>query len=789
VAAAAVISASAAPTVAGQLWVTHPQAAAADAANQAIALQFRKDLTLPAKPKRFVVQVSADDRYVLTVNGRRVAAGPSRGDLAHWRYQTLDLAPYLKKGVNVLAAQVWSDGKVAPLAQISAGKTAFTLWAADPAQNQVDTDAGWRVRVDGSRVVQAGMPQLLREVGPTYYAAAGPETHIGESRAWDWASPSTMATDWSPVVPALAAGSPSPWTLTADQIPQMSYATISAGRVVRSQGATDALPDGPTTVSAGSEAVFLVDAGRVLAAYPELVISGGRGAEVTVKYTEALYGPDRQRLKDRASIEGKVLGLTDTFRPDGGAGRSFHPFWWRTWRFAEIRVKTAGEPLRLEAFKAHETGYPFEQRGRFESNDPQLNEIWRVGWRTALLDAHETYMDTAYWEQLQYIGDTRLQALISFAVSGDGRLAAQAIDAFEESRKIEGLPQSAAPSSSKNLIPPFAPLWIGMVHDYWTWQPDAAVVRRSLPGVRAVLEWHSGYLGDNGLLRPTPGWMFVDWRPTLDGRSKGKASEPGACVTTLLYLGALQQAADLEAALGEPARAEADRAQAARLATAVQRQCWDAGRGIFADDAAKTRFSQHVNSLAVLYDVAPKAEQAAILQRVVAGPDGIEAPEGVTGTTYYFSYYLLSAMEKAGLGDRYAGQLGTWRKLLAQNFTTWPENPDPTRSDTHAWSAHPTSDLLTVVAGIRPAAPGFAQVKVEPHLGELNRLQAAMPHPLGTIEARYRRNGDTLVAEVRLPKGLPGRFVWRGESRPLKAGRNSFRLPWPQAERASSSSK
>ncbi len=52
---------------------------------------------------------------------------------------------------------------------------------------------------------------------------------------------------------------------------------------------------------------------------------------------------------------------------------------------------------------------------------PELNQIWDIGWKTALLDAHETYMDTAYWEQLQYIGDTRIQMLVSYDGAGSSR--------------------------------------------------------------------------------------------------------------------------------------------------------------------------------------------------------------------------------------------------------------------------------------------------------------------------------------------------------------------------------
>ena len=156
---------------------------------------------------------------------------------------------------------------------------------------------------------------------------------------------------------------------------------------------------------------------------------------------------------------------------------------------------------------------------------------------------------------------------------------------------------------------------------------------------------------------------------------------------------------------------------------------------------------------------------------------GIDAAAGVTGTTYYFSFYLVRALEHAGLADRYFEILTTWRDLLAKHFTTWPETPDPSRSDSHAWSAHPTFDLLSLVAGVEPASPGFATVRIRPHLGSLTFVDAATAHPRGQIETRYRRAGDKLRAEISLPQGIFGTFEWNGRSHPLHPGRNALTVP------------
>ena len=82
----------------------------------------------------------------------------------------------------------------------------------------------------------------------------------------------------------------------------------------------------------------------------------------------------------------------------------------------------------MDAVRARFSAYPFQERASFDSNDPVLRRIFDVGWRTARLCAHETYMDTPYWEQLQYIGDTRIQGLVSLYACGGDRLVKNAIE-------------------------------------------------------------------------------------------------------------------------------------------------------------------------------------------------------------------------------------------------------------------------------------------------------------------------------------------------------------------------
>jgi len=680
---------------------------------------------------------------------------------------------------NATAAQMDAARYAARLKQTSPSfqqsvATGFRL-TGEGAASAVSTDrGGWRVRRNEGHGFQPSAGQLPSQF---FYIAAPAEIIDASKTSFDWAGPVEAGSGWQDAVPAPAAARRG---LVADLLPPQAYAPTTPGKVVRSDlaGGT-AFPARPVTIPPNSKVKLLIQRDAMVSAYPQLDVEGGAGATINLKWSEALYDA-ALRKGDRALIGDRTAqGIFDTFLPDGQA-RTFAPLWWRTWRYAEIAVETKDQPLVLKAMRAFETGYPFHQVGRFASDDPVLTRIFDVGWRTARIDAHETYMDSAYWEQLQYTGDTRLQMLISYAVSGDPRLAEQAIDAFAGSDIDGGLMDGAYPQRLSNVIAPFALLWVGMLDDWRMQQPDPAPIVRSVARMRRVLDWFERWQQPSGLLGSSPHWNFIDWvgQPVTDRKlfpSYGTTNE--SCLMSVGWLGALQQGSRIEAAFGDPARARTDHARAERVRQAIRTRCWIPARGLFADNPSGDLFSQHMNALAILYDVATPEQAPAILDRIVAPGKGIDAPEGMFTTSYYFAWYLAQAFVHAGQGDRYLGLLDTWRDLLKLNYTTWPEERGNTRSDTHAWSAHPTADLLGIVAGIGPGSAGYKSLRVAPALGNLRNVEATAATPAGPVSVRYKVAGDRLTAEVTRPASLPGTFEWRGKSYPLVRTRTRLVLP------------
>jgi hypothetical protein len=750
-------------------WIAHPDAPAQSAG----VFHFRKVVDLAQRPDRLLVRISADNRYRLFVNGVSVSTGPARGDLLHWHYETVDLAPHLKAGRNVLAALVWNWGEWRPVAQMS-HRTGFLLHAEDPRNRQLNSGAGWEVLWNRA---YSFTPVLAPDNGG-YYAASPGETIDARLYPWGWEAAAPGGSGWTAATTVAAAtargteayGSGNEWQLVPRDIPHMEERQVRFARVRRSSGIKSpgsfARGRSELLVPANSRVSILLDQDHLTMAYPVLTTSGGAGAAATITYAEALFDAEG-RKGNRNEIEGKsIRGLRDRILFDGGARRRFQSLWLRTYRYVQLDIETGLEPLHIHDMHGIFTAYPFIQKARFEGGPDWIGDIWDIDWRIFRLSAFETFWDTPYYEQLQYVGDTRIESLLSLYLTGDDRLMRKAILDFHHSRVPEGLTASRYPSSHAQYIPPFSLWWIAMVHDHWMHRGDAAFARDLLPAIRGVIAWYEGHIDDNGMLGPMPWWNFLDWNGAYERGVPPGAEDGNSTPITFQFAFALQRAAELEEALGEVPGAIRYRALAARLNSAARTHAWEAGRGLFADTPQKTLFGQQTNALAVLAGAVPEAERKAVVERLLGDSSLVQA-------SFYFRFYVDEAMREAGLSDRYLERLEPWREMLRIGLTTTPENQEPTRSDSHAWSAHPNYHLLATVLGVRPSSPGFRSVVVAPALGPMRKVSGKIAHPAGAIEVRLERVGASgLRAEIKLPEGVSGILVWNGAHSPLRPGSN-----------------
>jgi hypothetical protein len=761
-----------------KLWNAYWIAQANDPGREYGVYYFRKSINLVARPAAFIVNVSADNRYKLYVNGTLVSAGPARGDTYYWNYETIDLAPWLTTGKNSIAAIVWNEAESRPEAQISL-RTAFILQGNTASEEILNSNNSWKCLQNRAYTPIVGVGY------PTYYVAGPGELVDMNKSVKNWMGADFNDSAW-PDAAQMEHGKPKGlpdafgWMLVPSVIPQMERTLQRIPSLRKAEGVTapSSFPATKTavTVPANTRATLLLDQTYLTSAYITLNFSGGKNAGISLMYAEALFdnlANYRTQKGNRNDVDGKIFaGRRDSVISDGSAGQSFNTLYWRTFRYIRLSVQTKDEPLVIDDIYGTFTGYPFRLNAKLHTDDPEMQKILDIGWRTARLDAMETYMDCPYYEQLQYIGDTRIQAMVSYYNSGDDRLARNAINLMDHSRIAEGLTLSRHPSYSPQIISTFSLWYIGVLHDYWMYRPDSSFIKDKLTGARAVLDFFSKYQQADGSLKGTPYWTFVDW-----AGGKGWDSGPpsgtngGSSILDMQLLLAYQMEAGMESKMGMPAFAQLYRQKAAQLKQTIQKKYWDAAKKLYADTEDKDVFSQHANSLAILAGLINGPDATLLSKKILADTS-------LTQCTIYFKYYMHLALVKGGLGNDYMKWLDIWRKNIAMGLTTWAEISDlvNNRSDCHAWGASPNIEFFRTVLGIDSYAPGFSKIKIEPHLGELKNASGEIPHPNGTVAVEYVSDGPAWKIKIGLPQHTSGMFVWKGKTYPLKGGENLFRM-------------
>ena len=377
----------------------------------------------------------------------------------------------------------------------------------------INTNTSWKCMMDSS--YSPLQPDLIYS-----YYVAGPGEEINyEKYPTDWQSNEYNDNDWpqaKPIVNGLPKGvfqSDLSWMLIPRNIPQVELTTqrLQKVRTVTGISLPASFPSAATsfTVPPNTSVKILLDNGALTNAYPVLQFDKGKDAHITLGYAEALYIDEgnnkdwkaQNKKGNRNEVEGKrFVGVKDELIADGNE-HTFTSLAWRTYRYMQVEIKTADEPLTINDLYGIFTGYPFELKAKFTVDNDTLEKIFATGWRTARLDAVETYMDCPYYEQLQYVGDTRIQAMVSLYNSGDDRLMRNAITQIDYSRMAEGITLSRYPTANAQEIPTFSLWWIGMLNDYYMYRNDPSFVKQFLPGERQVLQFFARYQQPDGSLK------------------------------------------------------------------------------------------------------------------------------------------------------------------------------------------------------------------------------------------------------------------------------------------------
>jgi hypothetical protein len=403
----------------------------------------------------------------------------------------------------------------------------------------------------------------------------------------------------------------------------------------------------------------------------------------------------------------------------------------------------------------------------FDCNDPDYKKIDEICRRTASVCTQDNLLSDAYYEQMMYVGDSWVHALVNLYMTGDDVWLRNAIEQFDYSRMPDGNITSCYPLKSTFIHPNFSLVWVEMLYDFMMHCDDREFIRKYVQSIRSTLVWFENNLLENGLVGKPVGSYFVDWYGEADFPGAGvyPGSKNGnSAVVTLHYAATLLRAAELFDYLGLRDEAVVLRQKAERVKADVITACWDEQKGLFAENPDRKFYDERTNIMAIKARVFDKAKQKELLIRCLDN-------KSVSKPAYYFRMNHFREMRRLGEGSRTDQVLDIWKDLLPLNMTTTPERVVKHRSEAHPWSASPSVAFISLVAGIAPGEPGYRSVCIEPALGHLKFVKASYPHYLGDIKVELKKTaGNGIEGTVELPEGLTGVFRFNNKEISLTEG-------------------
>lgn len=749
------------------------------------------------------IRVSADERYHLYLDGELVGVGSERGCREMWFYETYDLN--VEAGEHTLIAKVWALGNKAPLAQISVNPGGFILAPEDIkyrnvlgtghcewfskelkgfSYHEVDFAFGMKYRecIDGRkydsnyRQGTVGKWSLIEELPPiTLEEKSDPQFVNLTPASLPAMIRKKIRIPDSIIINKLHKGD-------YDKCREIVITEDVSTPKEKKQWA--AISEQPVVVGPDKTLRIILPLDDYYCIYPEIKCSKGADARIRINFAESAYltcdhkwnQHFRHPKGDRSKITGKYFAYSmgSSYISNGSSQQLFDPLWWFAGLYVELVIETGNEKLLIEDIALYETRYPLEMKSCFDCSDKSFNDILDMCFRTLQVCTHETYMDCPFYEQVMYVGDARIESLVTFISSLDGRMPEKAIKTFNASRQPNGLNMSCYPFRGRHIIPPFSLLWIALISDHAYWKDDSEyLVCSTLKDMRRVIDYFLSRKNADGLISPgeerkLDAFNFIDWVDQW-GNDWGvpKGDNEINSVFHWLFIYTLVLYSDLERNFGDSQLAQSALDEADIISRTIIEGFWDDSRMGFADDLKKTSFSEHSLVLAIL--------SGCLTDDIYhAASKTLFEDDSLLKTTIYFSHYYFEACRLLERMDCFWKRMGLWYELKEKKFKTVYESTLPTRSDCHAWAAHPLYHYFASILGIRPAEYGFRTVEIKPQLAGLEYAVGSMVHKNGLIQADLKQKNGKLAGIIILPKGLEGNLIVSGSSRELREGVNEI---------------
>lgn len=669
---------------------------------------------IPTEAEAFISAFAFADVYI---NGKLVDRFPTNCDPEFQVYEKFDLSGYFKKGTNTISALVYNFGT--GMHHRINGRGGFFFQAkltlGESKVLALNSDNSWRVKKaeawDNQTEMRSSDAHLIGFI-EKYDARNMPE---------GWNENAFDHTKWQAArmlgIPPMA-----PWNkIVVVERPPLFHENVYPVR----------------HWFVGNKIVY--DFGKEITGNPVIELfpkNGGVAFEM---------GTAERLLPDSTILYKERVNYTDYYTAKKGM-QTWSPVTWRGFRYLSV---TASDSIIFKTVSAINRHYNYTNEGSFECSDQLLNKIFETGLFTLKLCGQDTYMDTPWREQTQYIaGDSRyLQkyAYYPFGLSSEFLMHYNILSgAWSQRWSPEGAIRSRYPTDyllgegTSVYLFDYELEYVIMLGEYYQYFGKKDALKQVYPNLKKLMTYFEKFIGkEHGLLSKIPGWIVLDHPDTYPMDLKDEIT-----AMNCLYYEALKQAAIIAKTINNDAQQAIQWSkQADVLKSNIRKWLWSPEKKLFLDSYGSGKCNQQTQVYAMLYGLV-EPNELAFMQEAVAAMN--------RSSEQSFSYYLLYSMFDAKPQwslDFIRNNWGTQMKTPLFNGS-WHENWDIANfssdlmTTSHAWCSGPTALLPQKVLGVEPTSAGWQTFSVKPNFCDLKWAKGIVPTPYGSITVDWENNTE-----------------------------------------------
>ena len=657
-----------------------------DGSKENVWLIFRREFELETVPEKMEADISADSKYWLYVNGKNVVyeGGLKRGiDAESGYYDTIDIAPYLQEGKNVIAAEVWYWGKDGSFSYIDSGRGGFLFDACgyDAEGNKIaDIFSGndWKVTSDSAYLNDTGSRQ------PNYRIAEFNIMYDARLAASGWDKVGFDDSSWKSAS-AVCRGGEGAWgKLYPRQIP-----FLKVGALTDYENSADYA--GVTTKNI-TYMTLDIPYNAQCVPYLHVEAEAGKEIEITTENT------------DLGSV------ITRYITTDGD--QEFESKGWFNGEHITYKIPAG---VKVIALKYRETGYNTEFTGSFTSDDEFFNTLWGKSLRTLYVTMRDNFMDCPDRERAQWWGDvTSEMAMTMYSMDSASYLLYR--------KGVLNMLSDSQNSILKTVVPAGEGAYFELpmqqlagicgFKTYYMYTGDREFVDAVYDAALAYIDLWA--IGSDGLVSHRGGsWDWMDWGERADV----------VCIENAWYYMALDTVRYFAQLKGD-AGTESILAEKMEL-------IYGAYQLLFTDNGfigSAKRPDDRANALAVISGLADPSDprQFAAIKKVLTT---------VFNSSPYMERYVLDALCEMGLIEEAQERIKTrYKGMVEEDYSTLWEFWDKSAGTmNHAWSGGPMITMSKYIAGVAPSTPGYETYSVKPAPGALGSVNCTVPSIKGDI--------------------------------------------------------